>query len=204
MPVLINFKICDNSEDCNGIRACPSGAFHWDRKGKTIAVDEERCIDCGKCADACDVGAIRFAKDQEEARRIKKEIDRDPRRASDLFIDRYGSEPVGRTYNLPQRRFEKLVLKSGKFSVIELFDDGSIECLLNSIPVRELLRDIDTFYRKVRVEKESILKKFGVRKLPCLLVFNRGKLAGKIEGYYDITRKEELRKKIEKILDSME
>ena len=34
MPVLINFKICDNSEAYDGITACPVGAFHWDKKKK--------------------------------------------------------------------------------------------------------------------------------------------------------------------------
>ncbi len=34
MSVLINFKICDNSPDCNGIRDCPTKAFYWDKENK--------------------------------------------------------------------------------------------------------------------------------------------------------------------------
>lgn len=30
MPVLINFKICDNAKDCSGIAVCPTGALSWE------------------------------------------------------------------------------------------------------------------------------------------------------------------------------
>ena len=32
MPVIINFKVCDNAEVCNAINVCPTGAFNWNKE----------------------------------------------------------------------------------------------------------------------------------------------------------------------------
>lgn len=201
MSVLINFKICDNSRDCNGIRICPTGAFYWDGKRKTIAVDNKKCVNCKKCEESCPVGAIRVARTKKEYERIKKEISKDRRRVSDLFVDRYGAESVSSAFQIPISKFGIQILESTKLAVTELFSRNSIKCLLYSIPVKELFRGVDVKYRKIEVkEKDSILKKYKVKKLPSLLFFRNGKLTGKIEGYYDIRKKKDFSSKINKIL----
>jgi NAD-dependent dihydropyrimidine dehydrogenase PreA subunit len=201
MPVLINFKICDNSEDCSGIEVCPTGAFHWDEKNKTIAVDSSKCISCGTCEKSCPVDAIRVAKTQEEYKKIKKEIDEDPRKVSDLFIDRYGAQPIHPGFLIPQEKFNVQILRSTKLAAVELFNKKSIMCLLKSIPVKYLFEDMDIKYRKIDVESdESLLKKYGIKALPSLLFFKDGKLLGKIEGYFEIENQKELKKKTDKIL----
>jgi NAD-dependent dihydropyrimidine dehydrogenase PreA subunit len=200
MPVLINFKICDNSEDCSGIEVCPTRAFHWDSKGKTIAVDESKCILCGKCERACPVNAIRVAKSEGEYKRIRREIDEDPRKVSDLFVDRYGAQPIHPAFLIPQDRFDVQILKSTKLAAVELFNNDSIMCLFYSIPAKELFRDTDMKYRKMEVKDKTLLKRHGVKKLPALLFFKDGKMIGKIEGYHDVNKKEGLIKKIDKII----
>lgn len=50
MPVIINFKVCDNAEVCDAIKVCPVGAFKWNEEKKTLEIDKEKCIDCGKFA----------------------------------------------------------------------------------------------------------------------------------------------------------
>ena len=47
MPVLINFKICDNAKECNGIEVCPTGALSWNEEDQTIEIDNSKCIECG-------------------------------------------------------------------------------------------------------------------------------------------------------------
>jgi len=204
MAVLINFKICDNSKDCSGIEVCPTGAFYWDAKKKTIAVDNAKCSSCGKCEEVCPVGAIRVARIKEEYQRIRKEIDEDPRKISDLLIDRYGVEPILPAFQIPKNKFKIQILEATQLAVVELFSHDSIRCLLYSIPIKELFEDIDVKYRKIEVgEGDSLLKKYQTGKLPALLFFKNGKLVGKIEGYYDFQRKKDLKKRINGILSEV-
>jgi len=200
MAVLINFKICDNTEDCGGIEVCPVGAFYWDDKNKTIAVDNSKCINCGKCEEACPINAIRVAKTEKEYRKIKKEIKEDPRKISDLFVDRYGAQPIHLGFLISQDKFDVQILKSTKLAVAELFKNDSIECLLRSIPIKELFQDKDIKYKKTEVKDDSLLKRYKIKKLPALLFFRGGKLIGKIEGYYNNQEKGKLVEKINKLL----
>lgn len=200
MAVLINFKICDNSKDCSGIEVCPTGAFHWDEKKKTIAVDNSKCISCGACEKACPVNAIRVARNEKEYKRIKKEIDEDPRKVSDLFVDRYGAQPVHPAFLIPQEKFDVQVLESTKLVAVEFFNHNSINCLLHSIPIKELFKGIDIKYRKIEMKDDSLLKRYKIKILPALLFFKAGKLIGKIEGYFPVGKEKELMKRIKKIL----
>lgn len=199
MPVLINFKICDNAKECNGIAACPTGALSWNKIKKEIKVDNTKCVSCGKC-EVCGVGAIHVARNQEEYDKIKKEIDSDPRKLEDLFIDRYGASPINLPFLIEDKHFQIEVAESSKLTVAEIFKEDSIECLLKSIPIKDLFRGIDIKYRKVNAKNEELLNKYKIEKLPTLIFFKEGKLLGKVEGYYDNKKKEGLIKKIKLII----
>jgi thioredoxin 1 len=200
MSILINFKICDNSKDCNGIAVCPTHAIAWNEKNKALKIDNSKCISCGKCEESCPVDAIRVARNEQEYKKIKKEIDEDPRKVSDLFIDRYGAASISPAFLISPDKFEVQILESTKPAVVEFFKNSSIKCLLYSIPIKELLK-IDVKYRKVNLSNDdSLLKKYGIKQIPSLLFFNNGKLVGKIEGYYKIENLKELKKKVEDII----
>ena len=204
MAVLINFKICDNFKDCSGIAVCPTKAFYWDRKKRTIAADNEKCKSCGLCEESCPVGAIRVAKTAADYKRIKSEIARDPRRVSDLFIDRYSSEPKSPAFIIPAEKFKVQILESVQPAVVEFFNHGSIQCLLHSVPISELFKNVKIKYRKIEVQKNGrLLKQYKIKRLPSLVFFKNGGIAGKVEGYYGVGDKKELAEKVNRIISKI-
>lgn len=200
MPVLVNFKVCDNAKECGGVEICPTGAITFDEEKETLVIDNSKCISCGQCENECPIGAIRVAKDENEYKKIKEEIDNDPRKTKDLFVDRYGAAPLSEFFMLEAEKIEQKI-DTNKIVLIELYNDDSIQCLLKSIPIKELVKDLPdttTFYK---IEsKEDIEEKYEVKELPTLLVFNKGKLSGKIEGYYTDESKNEIIDKIKSMI----
>lgn len=204
MPVLINFKICDNCDACNAIGVCPTKAFSWNENKKTLEIKKDKCIECGLCAtsdESCQVGAIKFAKTEEELNKIKEEIRNDKRTVADLMVDRYGGQPINMPFYCKEYELDK-VLTTSKICMIEFFKEDYIECLIKSIPIKEIINATgkDLLYRKLEVINDEFLQKYNITTLPSLLFFENGILLGKIEGYYDIEKKEEMIKEINKII----
>lgn len=193
MSVLINFKICDNAKECLGIEVCPTKALYWDEKKETIAFDESKCSLCKMCEEACEMNAIKVAANKEEYEKYKKEINDDTRQISDLFIDRYGAKPIHLAFLLKPEKFDIEVLESNKLVVVEVYKEDSIECLLNSIPIKWLFKNKNIKFRKIKETAECFFeKKYKVESFPSLLFFQKGELVGKIEGFYGIKQKEKL------------
>ena len=204
MPVVINFKVCDNAEACNAINVCPTGAFRWNKEKKTLEINKELCINCGLCAtseESCQVGAIKFAKTEEDLEKIKKEIDEDPRTIADLMVDRYGSQPINMPFCCKEDELES-VLTTSKICFIEVLKEELEECLIKSIPIKEIVNNTtnNCLYRKVELESDNIIKKFDIKELPALLIFKDNNLLGKVEGYYPIEQKEDFINKINDIV----
>ena len=191
MSVLINFKICDNAKECGGIAVCPSGALSWDEENETIKIDNDKCICCGACERSCPVNAIKVAFSDEEYDKIEKEIEDDPRTIKDLFVDRYGAAPLSEFFMINEDEIESKLTDG--IVLVELYNDGSIECLLKSIPIKEITKDLpsDTLFFKAESKEE---------KLPVLSIYKNKKLLGKIDGYYTVDQKEELLNKIKSII----
>lgn len=200
MSVLINFKICDNAKECDGVKVCPTGALSWDRTKNTLVIDNSKCINCGKCEKSCLVGAIKIAKNEKDFEKIKNEFAKDERKLNDLFIDRYGARSIVPAFLLQQKNFDEVVLKSHGLTVVELFNEKLSECLIYSIPIKELFKGLDIKYRKMEVDDKKILADYKIKELPALLFFKNGKILGKIEGYYNTRQKNELIEKIKKII----
>lgn len=200
MNVLINFKICDNSKDCLGISSCTIGAFSWNDLLNAISVDKDICTFCGICEAACEVGAIRVPQSEDHFEKIKKEIEDDPRKVSDLFVDRYGAEPLDNSFFIEWDKFDKVILQASKIAVAEFFSFRSLQCLIYSIPTKELFKDMNIVYRKVLITDDSQTKIYSVQQLPALLVFYQSSLIGKIEGQYKIENQSELRHQLEEII----
>jgi len=199
--VLINSKICDNVSECGGIESCPTGALFWDEKEKKIGINNSKCIDCDKCVANCPVGAIKVGHTKEEYEKIRKEIEEDPRKISDLFIERYGAMPVDPDVLIKEGDLEDEIKVHTKPLLVELFRDDDVECLRKSVPIKDLIPGEDIVFRKVRVENEdNVSKIYNVSKFPCLLFFIDGKVIGKIEGYFGTDNSAELKDKLGKLI----
>jgi Fe-S-cluster-containing hydrogenase component 2 len=178
MSVLINKKVCDNSSGCSCINECPNKAFCYDENKKSVAVKESLCTQCRICMIACEAGAVKVARTEEE-----------------LFVDRFGASPIDDKYSLNIDRLETLIEDSNKMLLIELYkNDDSIKCLVNSVPIKEIIDVInkEISYRKCEVTDDNQLKQYDISIFPSLLLIKNQKIIGKYEGFCNIKNKEKL------------
>lgn len=201
MAVLVNFKICDNAKECSGIAVCPTGALSWDEKNETIKIDNDKCISCGRCEKECPIGAIMVAKNDEEYQKMQKEIDEDERTTKDLFVDRYGAVAISDFFKIELDDIKEKALKDC-LTLIEVYNPDTAECLLKSIPIKELTKNLpkDTLYYKTESDKNIV--EYNIKELPSLLVFKNGTLLGHIDGYYTIDDIEIVLSKLGEIIKS--
>ena len=199
MAVLVNFKICDNAKECGGVAVCPTGALTWNEEKETLEIDNEKCIACGMCESECPIGAIRVAHDDEEYKKLQKEIDDDPRTTKDLFVDRYGAVPLSEFFMIEGNEIDSRLTEG--IVLVECYEDETIQCLLKSIPIKEITYGMpkDTLFYKVAAD-DDLKEKYDLTELPALLVFKNKKLLGKVEGYYEVDQKDEFISKINELL----
>lgn len=202
MAVLINYKICDNAKECGGIAVCPTKALSWNDEKETIEIDNDKCISCGLCEKECPIGAIMVAKNEKEYNKIQKEIYDDPRTTKDLFVDRYGAVAISDFFKIELNDIKE---KSEKdcITLIEVYNPDIAECLLKSIPIKDLTKKLpkNTLYYKTECDKT--IDEYEIKELPSLLIFKNGKLLGHIDGYYTIDDKEVVFSKLDDILKTI-
>lgn len=200
MPSFRNYKICDNAPECSGIEVCPVKAITFNEETKSVEIDNTKCISCGLCEKACPIGAFRVAKTEEEAIKIQEEIESDPRTTKDLFVDRYGAVPLSEFFMIDANEIESKV-ENKELVLIECYIDDNINCLLKSIPIKELTKDLPESTLFYKASFNNVLSNnYGLEEYPSLLIFKNGKLVGKIEGYFEESKKNELLNQIKSII----
>ena len=120
----------------------------------------------------------------------------------DLMVDRYGAQPINMPFYCKEKELEE-VISTKRTVLVEVFNEDSEECLIKSIPIKEIFSDLnieDLTYRKLEVETDEFMKKYGIKELPSILIFKSGEHIGNIDGYYSNEDKEIFIKKIETII----
>ncbi len=57
MALTVNPRRCPQNHYCPMIRVCPTDAISQNSSGLPI-IDEEKCIECGRCVHYCALGAV--------------------------------------------------------------------------------------------------------------------------------------------------
>jgi len=198
MTVLINKKRCDNARECSCIVECPNKAFYWDEANKTIAVKESLCTKCRICMIACLAGAVKVSRDQLEYEKIKGEYDSDIMTVAELFVDRYGAAIINEDYSLDVDKIDDLIANANKSLLIEFYIEDEANCLINSVPISEVIGVIkeDVTYRKVNIngisEIKDVISLNKIKKLPALCLIKNGDLLIDYQGLCDISDKKQL------------
>ncbi len=202
MPVIFNYKICDLASECSGIEVCPKKAIFFNKGSGRPEADNKKCASCGICVKACPVGAIMMCKTEEEMKKIKEIISKNPMTQEELFIERYGAKTIDPSIIINKNTFEKEVINSDKIVFVEFWNNNSVQCLLFSIPYRVLKPEqCGIIFRKMNAdENKKIAENYGIKVLPSIAIFKNGSKVGVIEGIYKTSQEKELKEKIKNLV----
>ncbi|MBW2971458.1 thioredoxin [Candidatus Woesearchaeota archaeon] len=101
---------------------------------------------------------------------------------------------------LTAANFEKEVVKSDIPVIIDFFADWCGPCRMMGPVFEEVSRDYEGKLRFLKLsveENPKVADQFGVQGIPCLVIIDRGKEAGRIVGF---NPKEMLKQKIDAVL----
>ena len=163
-------------------------------------------MNCGACAEACPVEAILFGVDEDDYWKKKEIVDNDTRTLEELNVERFGATPMEPNAVLNVSDIESVVNSAASSIVlIELFNGDSIDCLLHSIRVEEIMSWFDKHpdYHKAEVQEDDNISCFEVENLPAILVFKDTQYRGNVSGHYSDNGEDKsiLRRKLLKLLD---
>lgn len=71
MPVVVDYSLCDGVESCPAVRICDAEALFFDQVAGRVEYDNEKCRNCGTCANYCGMGAVLYAPTDEEWEEVR-------------------------------------------------------------------------------------------------------------------------------------
>lgn len=189
MPIIINHNLCDEAPECGGIEVCPTGAFHYDKKRRRVAIDHSKCNECLLCTmpDACPVGCILFARNKKSEKKIREMIKEDPRTAKWLWKERYGTQP-GKTSPMAaiinHKNLSKILKKKG-YKLIDIWHNDFLDCRVNATLFTDILKNIKkeiNIYKLDAQQFTDYVEVLNTKKFPSLLLYKDNKEIWRFEG----------------------
>lgn len=185
MPAILNLKRCDNVKECGAPSQCAFGAFYWDEEKKSLAIDIEKCTDCGMCESACSSGAILVVPDIDEYNATLKIIEQDKSTVADLFVDRYGAMTVASTNEIKYDHLDSTIKNCTDTIAIEVVDANNPSCLISAVPYSILFASKQIKLYKIMAcdnELNKVKTFFKIENNPALIICKSGKVSAIYQG----------------------
>ena len=191
MPVLIDYRACDDSPHCGAARACSYGAITFNASRKKIEVDNSKCGDCGICVRYCPSGAVKFARTEAELKQVEAEIAASNLSKDDVLERQYGvrpGDPRATGQNLGHvgcEDFEEEVLRSPVPVAVDCWAEWCAPCRILAPTFKDMAAQYDGRMKFVKLDTEAcqdIPAQYGIRSIPTVLFFHRGKVVAREIG----------------------
>jgi len=208
MPVLIDYRVCDNSPGCSAIRVCPQHALSFNPAKGKVEVDDSRCSSaCNAiCTRVCPAGAVKWFKTEAEREAARKDMAESNLSKDDLLEQRYGIRPgdpreLGpNLIHVDDDNFETEVLQSDVPVVVDFWAEWCAPCRILAPTFKALATEYEgrmKFGKLDTEEAQRVAMQYGIMSIPTLLFFNHGQVVDRAVGALP---REQLRRKIEGVL----
>ena len=207
MPVLIDYRACDDSPHCGSARACSHGAITYNPSRKKIEVDNSKCTDCAICVRYCPSGAVKFARNEAELKKIEADIASSNLSKDDLLERQYGArpgDPRSTGQNLEHvdcDTFEEEVLRSPVPVAVDFWAEWCAPCRILAPTFKAIAAQYDGRMKFFKLDTEAcqdIPYQYGIRSIPTVLFFDRGRVVAREIG---AVPKKQLQKTVDQILE---
>ena len=208
MPVLIDYRVCDNAPGCGASRVCPTGAIAYDHGKNKVLVDSGSCIDCENhpCTRYCPAGAVKFAASHDELERLKAEIESSSLSRDDLLEEKYGVRPgdpkdLGpNLIHVDDGNFAAEVLNSPLPVVVDFWAEWCAPCRILAPTFKSVAAEYDGRVRFAKLDTEEAAgtaARYGIMSIPTMLFFADGRVVDQAVGALPAAA---LRQKVDRLL----
>lgn len=208
MPVLIDYRVCDNAPGCGASRACSTGAIAFDRRQNKVLVNNDECINCEHqpCISYCPAGAVKFAASMEELEQLKAEIETSGLSKDDLLEQKYGVRPgdpreLGpNLVHVNDENFAREVLESPIPVVVDFWAEWCAPCRILAPTFKALAAEYEGKMRFAKLDTEEAsltASQYGIMSIPTMLFFSGGRVVEHAVGALPAAA---LRQKIDRVL----